>query len=833
VNTVTTKNKSVETAERFLKAWDGDDAPGYIAISYPKGKDFHTEFFASNLDAAARAVELSQQYDVWHSCGRRERVIEDGGRGGTEDVISIGCFWGEIDYSHAVHKKSERLPHSREAALELLREFPVPPSMVYHTGHGIQFCWLFREPWTFDNEADRIRAQALLNRLKATFARLADAHGYKLDAVADLARVLRVVGTYNRKEPTTVLPVEYIEFSPDLRYDPSEIEEYLVTIEPKERASIAAGSGLDADDATLIDRAKSAGNGTRFKSLWDGSTGGHGSDASAADLALCNMLAFWTGPDTTKIDRLFRRSGLMRDKWDVVHSSTGDTYGAMTISVALDGRTEFYDPNRNGKAKAKLADPVDRMGSQPAQAASFVLTDAGNGERLFHRHGDKLRFVALWKKPICYTGSYWAVDETSAVDRLALETIRALKAEGARLAQSEDDEQHLLGLKYQKHAHACEATKKKRDMVGEASKVKGAMIMPDRLDADPWLLNVKNGTIDLRTAELRPHNRLDYITKICPVEYDEFAKCPTFEAFLKAVFANKPRLISFVRRAIGYTLTGIATERAMFFHYGIGANGKSTLLGVVRELMGDYSTQTAADTLMAKRNEGIPNDIARLKGARYVSAVETDEGRYLAEGLIKRMTGGEDVLTGRFLHAEFFDFKPEFKLHLATNYKPMIRGTDPAIWDRVKLIPYDVRFFDDREEALKQCGDPTRVKDKDLPAKLRDELPGILAWAVAGCIEWQAEGLGATPEVVKATKAYREEMDRLGDWIDERCEVGSECSAFSSELFGNYQKWAETNGEKPMNQTAFGRQLTVRGHATVRDGNYGRKQRIGIALKNV
>ncbi|HEY8749395.1 MAG TPA: phage/plasmid primase, P4 family [Tepidisphaeraceae bacterium] len=464
---------------------------------------------------------------------------------------------------------------------------------------------------------------------------------------------------------------------------------------------------------------------------------------------------------------------------------------------------------------------------------TFSLTDSGNGERLFHRHGDKLRFVALWKKPICYTGSYWAVDETSAVDRLALETIRALKAEGARLAQSEDDEQHLLGLKYQKHAHACEATKKKRDMVSEASKVKGAMIMPDRLDADPWLLNVKNGTIDLRTAELRPHNRLDYITKICPVEYDEFAKCPTFEAFLKAVFANKPRLISFVRRAIGYTLTGIATERAMFFHYGTGANGKSTLLGVVRELMGDYSTQTAADTLMAKRNEGIPNDIARLKGARYVSAVETDEGRYLAEGLVKRMTGGEDVLTGRFLHAEFFDFKPEFKLHLATNHKPMIRGTDPAIWDRVKLIPYNVRFYEDPAEALKECGDPTHVKDKDLPARLRDELPGILAWAVAGCIEWQAQGLGAPEEVTQATNAYRDEMDRLGDWIHERCTVGTECVSWASELFGNYQKWAEINGEKPMNQTAFGRQLNSRGYHTVRDSKSNRKTRLGIELSSL
>jgi putative DNA primase/helicase len=451
--------------------------------------------------------------------------------------------------------------------------------------------------------------------------------------------------------------------------------------------------------------------------------------------------------------------------------------------------------------------------------ADFPLTDAGNGEQIIYRHGHALKNIALWKKWMVFpdAGTNWRIDETGASDRLGLETTRALKRMGARMAESDDESQHALGIKILKHAHASESHKKLQYALARAATIAGASIMPDMLDADPWLLNVRNGTLNLKTGELRPHRREDFITKLAPVVYDQAAECAAFLAFMQRIFSANEQLIGFVQRAIGYTLTGITSERAFFILFGAGRNGKSTLLGNIRDMLGDYGTQTAADTLMAKR-EGIPNDIARLKGARFVSATESDEGRHLAEGLVKRMTGGEDVLTARFMRAEFFDFKPEFKLWLGTNHRPVIRGTDPAIWDRIMLVPFDVRI-------------PDEEVDHGLPAKLRAELPGILAWAVRGCLEWQRNGLQPPQEVRLAVDGYRDDMDRMGDFIAECCVTGERCQTRARALYDLYKVWCGVNGEEAINQTRFGRQLTDRGFGSAREPSGDCKVRLGIGIR--
>ena len=443
----------------------------------------------------------------------------------------------------------------------------------------------------------------------------------------------------------------------------------------------------------------------------------------------------------------------------------------------------------------------------------FPLTDTGNGERLMDRHGNHLRFVTRWEKPINFTGTHWQIDEDGAAYRYAVETMRDVKKQASELPE---EERHTA-VKLFKHATNSEAHKKLTAMIAMAAKVKGACVPPDMLDRDPWLYNVHNGTLDLRTAELRLHRRGDLITKVSPVDYDPAAKCPTFLAFLDRIFEGNGNLIAFVRRMIGYTLTGCTGERAMFIFHGCGANGKSTLLGVLRDLLAGYATQIPAESLMVKGNSGsIPNDLARLKGARFVSALESDEGRRLAEGLVKQLTGGEDVITARFLRAEFFDFKPEFKLYMGTNHKPEIRGTDPAIWARIKLIPFN-------------CIIPPAERDQSLSAKLKTELPGILTWAIGGCLEWQADGLGVPDEVKEATESYRGDMDRLGDFIAERCIVGMTLHASASTLYDTYKIWCGTNTEEPLNQTRFGRKLSDRGYVSGRD-NVGRKKWIGLGV---
>lgn len=448
-----------------------------------------------------------------------------------------------------------------------------------------------------------------------------------------------------------------------------------------------------------------------------------------------------------------------------------------------------------------------------APRAEFALTDVGNGERLIDRHRGKLRFCARFRRWYAWSGTRYELDERGAVDQLAIESIRAMQGEAAGMVGDNDKAKRLF-----EHAMRCEANRKIKDMIERASKLPGVHVGPDELDADPWLFNAADATIELRTGEPRPHRQADLMTKASSVRFDPRATCPAFIEFLKTIFAGNDSLIRFVQRLFGYSLTGLTSERSLFIFWGGGANGKSTLLAVLRHVLGDYAIQAPAGVLMARRAEGIPNDIARMKGARMISAVETDEGRRIAEALIKQLTGGEDMLTGRFLYAEHFDFKPEFKLYVATNHKPEVRGTDDGVWDRVKLVPFGVRIAEED-------------RDLDLIDRLKAEAPGILAWAVQGCLDWQRGGLAAPAAVRAATHGYRAEMDRLGEFIADECVTGEGRTVGATDLYTRFKVWCQLRGEEPMTQTRFGRQLEERGFGTKRDEGTRRTLRTGICTR--
>ena len=332
----------------------------------------------------------------------------------------------------------------------------------------------------------------------------------------------------------------------------------------------------------------------------------------------------------------------------------------------------------------------------------------------------------------------WTPDKNGQIVRFAKDTVRNIYSEAAQLPEG-NPRTTLV-----KHALQSEDAKRIHAMVQLAQSETGISVTPDQLDANPWLLNCSNGSVDLRTGKPLPHARENLCTKQVPVNFDSKAKCLTWKAFLHRIMGGNESLVRFLQRAIGYSLTGQITEQVLFLFYGTGANGKSTFVETMRALLGDYAQQADFETFLIGKNEGGPrNDIARLKGARFVSAVESGQSRQMAETVIKQVTGG-DKIAARFLYQEFFEFSPQFKLFLVANHKPQVRGTDEAVWRRIRLVPFDVKI-------------PQEERDKHLPEKLQSELPGILAWAVRGCVKWQEKGLGEPTEVLEATQEYREE----------------------------------------------------------------------------
>jgi putative DNA primase/helicase len=353
------------------------------------------------------------------------------------------------------------------------------------------------------------------------------------------------------------------------------------------------------------------------------------------------------------------------------------------------------------------------------------------------------------------------------------------------------------------------------DMIELAKSEPGIPVGPQQLDSHPWLLNVHNGTLDLRTGHLRPHAREDLLTKLAPVAYDPVAPCPLWEAFLSRIFAGDGGLIRFVQKALGYSLTGSTQEQCFFILHGVGANGKSTLIQTISAVLRDYAKHTPTETLLVQQGDRPRNDLARLQGARFVSASEVEGGRKLAEALIKQLTGG-DTLTARYLYKEHFEFQPAFKIWLAVNHKPGVHGTDHAIWRRMRLLPFTVTI-------------PPAEQEKRLPEKLLGELPGILRWAVEGCLAWQQEGLEPPMAVKRATGDYRAEMDVIAAFIRDCCVVEPQRQVSTSELYAEYQGWCEQMGESAVTQKALAAALQERGCTSGRNSR-GRLW-CGIALK--
>lgn len=439
-------------------------------------------------------------------------------------------------------------------------------------------------------------------------------------------------------------------------------------------------------------------------------------------------------------------------------------------------------------------------------------TDLGNAERLADQHGQDLRFSKHlgW---LVWDGRRWKIDETGEVQRRAALTVRSIYIEAAK--EPDDNERAAIAT----HAKKSESARSLAAMVSLAENLKHIATHIGKFDTDPWALNVLNGTIDLKTGILRSHRREDHITRLAPVTHDPKARLDMWDNFLQAITDGDTAFQRFLQVSVGYSLTGVTDEEKLFMPLGIEDTGKSTFLEAIKAMFGDYAATANFETFVARRDTGSTrNDIARLAGARIVVSIEVDEGKRLAEGLVKTITGG-DTVTARFLYKDEFEFIPQFKLWLAANHAPQVKQEDGAMWKRILRLPFEHQV-------------PKGKKDPKVKATLRDVSaagPAILAWAVEGCLIWQREGLGVPPAVEKATDAYRADMDPLRDFLRECCVLEVDAYVSAKDLRDEYEKWARESGSKrPLSGKIFAEKLRLHGCEPARHAQ-GRRW-IGVRL---
>lgn len=448
------------------------------------------------------------------------------------------------------------------------------------------------------------------------------------------------------------------------------------------------------------------------------------------------------------------------------------------------------DPPRPGAiVRAKMFDEL----------RSFPLSDTGSAECYQMLYGGHhLRYNHSRKRWMVWNGLHWVPDMDGEAERAAIDTARwrvtAIWLEWSS-AIDEDDQQRIISDS--REAREGESVRGIRATLDVAKNLHNIATVATDYDRDPFLLTVGNGTLNLRNGELKTADPEDLITHGPSIEYDPIAECPRWRQFLDEIFAGDADLIDFIQRAVGYSLTGDTQEQCLFILHGNGANGKSTFLETVRRLLASHATTTPFATFMEQRNVGAPrNDLAALVGARLVITSEAGEGASFDEAVVKQVTG-QDTVSCRFLYGEFFQYVPQLKLWICTNYKPAIRGSDDAIWRRIRLIPFNQQFKGNKRDA-------------ELPEKLKAELPGILAWAVQGCLDWRRNGLGRPKTVLEATTEYRRESDQVGRFLSERCILGKDYSVSGGALYNAYVQFCQQQGEKYLANNVFAGQLAKR-----------------------
>jgi putative DNA primase/helicase len=495
---------------------------------------------------------------------------------------------------------------------------------------------------------------------------------------------------------------------------------------------------------------------------------------------------------------------------EALEAASGRPAKGQVLRVVLDGIGQDAGGGDEGDNGAEGAPQSEEEPLDAWQRQLFIghyLTDLGNSQRLEMLAAGQLKFVDDWALWGAFNGRRWQTDRGGAAMRMA-QRVPRVYVKLAATATTATERQQLL-----ERSVLCQSARSLKAMIELVKASPRIAIGADVWDRHPLLLNVVNGTVDLATGRLLPHQPDHYFTAITSVPYDPSAPCPLWRRTLDEVFADDSKLIGYFKRLAGSYATGDVRDELLHVGLGLGGNGKDTLLSLMRLALGiDYASEAAPNTFMAKKaasDNASADDLYRLRRARLVTVMETGEGHELNEALIKSVTSGTQIVA-RPLYGHQFAYEPTFHVFLSTNHRPVIRGHDRGIWRRLRLIPFPVTFRD-RDQDDEVLGERERWRNPLLRSQLIEELPGILAWMVEGAGEWVRDGLGSCKEVEKATKEWRDEQDAVAIWLRDNCERVKGEKTGATDLHTNYSEWAAVEGEEQISKKDLGTVLREEG----------------------
>lgn len=834
-----------DAARSWLQILHGE-SQGYIHI-VPFGEWSGRSFAVTDIDAAVDYIAAKDSTGVEAIYVRITSLrapVEPGKRGGAADSATLPALWADVDIAGPGHKHQPcpadcakphkhklPLPPDEDTARRIIAESGLPePTIWIHSGGGLYPIWLLK-PAHHISDLDDIKSLAA--GWQKVIGHAAEKLGWDYGTgVGDLARVLRIPGTINRKEGLA-RPCRIVDASPR-RYTLKELQvalaDALATL-PQPEPTVGVGDSLG--DGTP------PGRDYNNRTDWADILQPHGWRLFYTR----GNVRYWTRPGkTTGVSATTNALGTDRLH---VFSENAHPFDAGT-SYSKFGAYALLEHGGDFKAAAKalaergygdpIPDPADReyeafrdlLGKdvEPDKLKPTIVKrswdDIGNAERLADHAGRQIRWVIDAEKWAVYTGTHWAIEGGAT---LVLGHVRTmLDALPTTEALEYDDTPRLDGNGRPKPSireDFLTFVGRQRFQTRMVAATVVARTIPriqarmSQFDTDPMLLNCLNGVVDLRTGELVSHKPELMLLSIAGAPYVPDAKAPMWTQFLARVMPEQERR-DYLARVVGYTLTGSIDEQAIFVHHGSGANGKSVFMRVVRALAGTYGQSVPQSTLLAKSGEGIPNDVARMVGKRLLITSETGAGKRLDDELVKRLTGGEEI-SARFMRGEYFEFTPVGKIHLMTNYLPNV-GSGHGIARRLQDIGWDVTI-------------PKEEQDKTLAERIiAQELPGVLAWAVRGCLEWQQRGLDVPESVRQKTAEHIYDSDPLAQWLDERTDRDESVSTETHELYVDYREWVEERGTRAMTEKSFVMALDERGFTRGKDNRTRRSVINGIRL---